>query len=156
MTQSSNSLEELICVLEDEFRLCDEFERALMEERDHLQNSRATDVEKVSMKKLALKNRFVETESKRRELIRHLADKAGISPESSLSDLSGHFPTGSDRLCEIGEKLKARVVRLRELNRVNESLIEKLLFYLRASAGFLNLHTGGLARTAGRIVSKEV
>ncbi len=154
--KQSSSLEELIFVLEEEFRLCDEFEGALMQEQEHLRNSRAADLEKVSVKKLRLKDRFLEVENRRRKLISALASEAGISPESSLSDLSGHFQVGSDRLREVGEKLKARVVRLRELNRVNDSLIEKILFYLRASAGFVNLHTGGLARTAGRVISKEV
>lgn len=154
--KQSSSLEKLVCILEEEFRLCDEFEGALMQERDHLQNSRATDVEKISVTKLRLKDRFLVVERKRLEFINFLADEAGISPESPLSEISKHFPDKPDRLCEVADKLKARIVRLRELNRVNESLIEKLLFYLRASAGFLNLHTGGLARTAGRIVSKEV
>jgi len=160
LEQSSNpksGLKELACILEEEFRLCNEFEEALMQERDHLQNSRAMDVENISTKKNNLKNRFVAVESKRRKLIRSLAEEVGISPDSPLSEISMHLPCNeSDRLNETGEKLKSRIVRLRELNRVNESIIEKILFYLRASAGFLNLHTGGLARTSGRIVSKEV
>jgi len=161
---ASSLLEKLVCVLEEEFRLCEEFEETLMLEQEHLRNSRAADVEKVSAKKLRLKDRFLEVESRRRKLIIALTSEAGISPKSSLADISGHFSKHfsrhfsgeADRLCEVGLKLKARVVQLRELNCINESLIEKTLFYLRASAGFLNLHTGGLARTAGRVISKEV
>jgi len=153
----SDELARLITILKDELRLCDEFEQVLREERKYLERFRPSEMERVSARKLALRDRFATLEKTRIDVLKVILAKAGMTEEGiTLSRLFDLFPHTSKELKVIGTTLLNNLEKLKNLNAINQKIVNRTLHHLRATTGFMNLMMGQGEQSHGRLLSRAV
>jgi len=126
--------EELITILEKEFVLCTKLVGLLQKERDVIVSLDPNALEKLLGEKESISTDIRMCDEARERILERLGfSNKTISQVASVAD-----DEYRDKLKDIASRFTSVIQSITELNKLNGKLIEKSLYYVKASYNFLN------------------
>lgn len=126
--------EEFIAILEKEFVLCTQLVGLLQKERDVIVSLDPTALENLLREKESISTNIRMCDEARERILERLGFKdKTISQVAAVAD-----EEYKDRLIDIASRFTSVIQSITELNKLNGKLIEKSLYYVKASYNFLN------------------
>lgn len=126
--------EDLIDVLEKEFSLCTQLVELLQKEKDVIVSLDPTALQALLGKKEAVTTMIRVCDETREKILESIGFK-----NKTISEVAEMAENGyRERLTGIASKFKSIINSISELNRFNNILIEKSLYYIKTSYNFLN------------------
>lgn len=133
MQSSTNSYDDLITILEQEFSLCSDMVTLLQKEKDVITGLDTGALDSHLREKELVAAKITVCEESRERMLQSL----GL-PNKTLSEVaSSAGPLYSEHLSSLASRFKSIAHSIAELNTLNSLLIEKSLFYVRSSRNFL-------------------
>ena len=126
--------EELITILEKEFVLCTQLVGLLQKEKDVIVSLDPNSLEKLLREKESISSSIRMCDEARERILERLGfNNKTISQVASVAD-----DEYRDKLKDIASRFTSVIHSITELNKLNGKLIEKSLYYVKASYNFLN------------------
>ncbi len=133
MQSSTNSYDDLITILEQEFSLCSDMVTLLQKEKDVIAGLDTEALDNHLREKELIAAKISVCEEARERMLQSF----GL-PDKTLSEVAvAAGPANFDRLSSLASRFKSITHSIAELNTLNSLLIEKSLFYVRSSRNFL-------------------
>jgi len=126
--------EELIDVLEKEFSFCTQLVDLLQKEKDVIVSLNPDALERLLAEKEAISTNIRMCDEARERILDRLGFKNKTISESAAAAADDY----RDNLADIASKFTSVIHSITELNKFNGKLIEKSLYYVKASYKFLN------------------
>ena len=151
------SLTTLIAILEQEIALHEELLNKKREERPCLATGAVTELQKITGQLSALVERIRELEDRRREEMAHWAEFLGNSSSKITLRMIAHrlSPDKAERLIQVGDRLKALVIAVRDENNMNEMLLRRSLRLVNEEIRILTGEEDNVAYTSGGMVTHK-
>jgi flagellar biosynthesis/type III secretory pathway chaperone len=126
--------EELITILEKEFVLCTQLVGLLQQEKDVIVSLDPNSLEQLLREKESISTNIRMCDEARERILERLGfNNKTISQVASAAD-----DEYRDKLKNIASRFTSVIHSITELNKLNGKLIEKSLYYVKASYNFLN------------------
>lgn len=126
--------EELITILEKEFGLCTQLVGLLQKEKDVIVSLDPNALEQLLCEKESISMNIRMCDEARERILERLGfQNRTISQVAAVAD-AGY----KDKLADIASRFTSVIHSITELNKLNGKLIEKSLYYVKASYNFLN------------------
>ena len=133
MQSSTNTYDDLITILEQEFSLCHDMVTLLQKEKDVITGLNMEALDSHLSEKELVAAKITVCEEARERILQSLG-----MPNKTLNEVAAAAgPDYSDRLLSMASRFKSIAHSIAELNTLNSLLIEKSLFYIRSSRSFL-------------------
>ena len=126
--------EELIDVLEKEFSFCTQLVALLQKEKDVIVSLNPNALEQLLAEKEAISTNIRMCDEARERILERLGFRSKTISEVAVVADSDY----RDKLTAIASKFTSVIHSITELNKFNGKLIEKSLYYVKASYKFLN------------------
>lgn len=133
MLSSTNSYDDLITILEQEFSLCSDMVTLLQTEKDVITGLDTEALDNHLREKELVAAKIAVCEESRERLLQSL----GMQNKTLTEVAAAAGPSYSERLSSLASRFKSIARSIAELNTLNSLLIEKSLFYIRSSRNFL-------------------